>query len=203
MAKVAQSCNLTIASVPAYASVQEFESHYNANPATIFAAVRWDHTKPLEYTIMHNETMKSGSLYPLQASSGSSNLTYIPSIFSKEASFDNRLLDLHARVMLAANPSTHPNNGITSLSIGRFPALDGYKTCSGMGCAMAIMMPMIAGQIFVFSMINTLISTGLEKERGIKESLILSGCSPTSYWLGWGELNFSQVLHWRINQNRQ
>ena len=188
MAKVAQSCNLTVASVPAYASVQEFETHYNSNPATIFAAVRWDYTKPLEYTIMHNESMKTGSLYPLGIATASSNLTYIPSIFDKESFFDNRLLDLQARVMLAASPSVHPNAGISFLNIGRFPALEGYNTCSGMGCAMTLMLPMIAGQIFVFSMINTLISTGLEKERGIKESLILSGCSPTAYWAGWREL---------------
>lgn len=44
--------------------------------------------------------------------------------------------------------------------------------CDGVGCAMIIMLPLIMTQAFMMSSITTIMSIGLEKERGIKEGTL-------------------------------
>ena len=57
--------------------------------------------------------------------------------------------------------------------------------CDGVGCAMKYIMPQIICWIFMITLQSLLTSLGQEKERSIKESLLLSGMSQTSYFGSW------------------
>ena len=58
-------------------------------------------------------------------------------------------------------------------------------TCDGSGCVMMYIMPQLIAWVFMVTLQALLTALGREKERSIKESLLLSGMSQWAYFASW------------------
>lgn len=124
---------MTAAALPEFEDLDAFRTHYNKHPATLIAAVVYDETdNPLEFTIAYNESLKKGSLFPLETGG---HLEYVPSPLERMSFYDNTLLDLQSRTTLAiggvgsgrGNDQDVPSSlsGVTSLVTSLLPTFKG------------------------------------------------------------------------------
>ena len=185
---------------------EKFVTDYNARPMEWYAAigdvvVSDAEDKKSVFTIFHNETMKNGRYVPnydedtLEKKDPS--FVFVPVLTARGAALnygDNRLADLQYRTQFALskivqgkwNSSENPYDSLL-FSHGITAKTHPFKKpqCDGVGCAMKFIMPQLICWIFMITMQSMLTSLGLEKERSIKESLLLSGMSQTSYFGSW------------------
>ena len=155
------------------------------------------------FTLLHNETLESGRYVPNYDEDDAKNdimtllypnFVFLPVLTNKGAALnfgDNRLADLQARVQhaLAHMPTIKADATHMSalppflLSTSAFPFEK--PTCDGSGCVMMYIMPQLIAWVFMVTLQALLTAIGREKERSIKESLLLSGMSQWAYFGSW------------------
>jgi len=188
MESVASACglvNYTATTKPSlfFESAASFKSRFSAEPMTYFAGVHL--VGPDSFSILYNESLAGGRYIPnVDPATGTLNtpsFTFLPSLSRRSAALnfgDNRLAGLQYRVQNAlAGGGTH------SIKTSAFPFQ--RAECDGVGCVIKYMIPQLVPWVYMITLQSMLTSMGGEKERGIKESLMLSGMQQSAYFTSW------------------
>jgi len=184
---------------------ETFTTAYDENPMEWYAGIGnikpGSTTTKSTFTIFHNETMSSGRYVPNFDEDTLEQLkptfVFVPVLTDKGMSMnygDNRLADLQYRAQNAMtkmvlgewDSAAHPTKSMLyshSIKAKSFPFEK--PQCDGAGCVMKYMIPQIVAWVYMITLQSLLTSLGQEKERSIKESLLLSGMSQWSYFGSW------------------
>ncbi len=191
--------NTTVPAVPPavlFASEAAFRDDYAATPMKWVAAVS-SSSDGRRFTILHNETLKAGRYVPRMDETTlqlkDPPFEFVPVLTTRGYAlnfWDNRLADLQYRTHHAVQESgaaaaaAAPANTLSvAFDATGFPF--DKPECDGAGCAMMYIIPQLIAWIYLVTMQSLLTSLGREKERSIKESLLLSGMSQRAYFGSW------------------